>query len=83
MKLNNEQINVVRGYFERKFNTGMVTFLCSSDNKVVFSVHNQEFIVLFDDDFSVTIVYMYHGKLERLKGGFSLGLMENDLCWYA
>jgi hypothetical protein len=76
---NINQINVVREYFERRFKTSDVTFLNASDNKVVFQVHEQVFNVLCDNDYNVTILYSVYGNRNVLKGGYSIGLLENAL----
>lgn len=76
---NINQINVVREYFERRFKTSDVTYIKSGASGMLFQVHEQEFTVLCDTDYNVTILYSVYGNKNVLKGGYSIGLLENAL----
>lgn len=76
---NINQINVVRKYMERRFNTVNVVYIRSGASGFLFTVNELEFTVNVDADYNVIMYYTKYGVRHSVKGGYSLGLLENDL----
>ena len=77
--LNNNQINLVRNWLEKRFNTMNVVYIKSGMSGVLFTVNELELAVIVDNDYNVTLAYSQYGKPYTVKGGYSLSLLENDL----
>jgi hypothetical protein len=77
--LNNNQINLVRNWLERRFNTMNVVYIKSGMSGVLFTVNELELAVIVDNDYNVTLAYSKYGQSYTVKGGYSLSLLENDL----
>jgi hypothetical protein len=84
---NSNQIKVVREYLEKRFNTMNVTYIKSGASGILFQVNEFELVVIIDTDYNVTLGYTKYDEVHTIKGGYSLGLLENALketeCAYA
>ena len=73
------QINIVRNWLERRFQTMNVVYIKSGASGILWEVNGNEFCTLIDTDYNVTLAYSQYGKSYTVKGGYSISVLENDL----
>jgi hypothetical protein len=74
-----EQITIIRKWLERRFQTMNVVYIKSGMSGCLWEINEKEFAVLVDNDYNVTLNYKQYGKDYNVKGGYSIGLLENEL----